>query len=78
MISFGRKLSLLFTIKNSCALIGCKSYILILSNDFYLQNIVKKLGMSTEVAQHFALFEMEEYNFGKSKIFGVNNSIQSN
>ena len=34
---------------------------------FYLilQNIVKKLGMSTEAAQHFALFEIEEYNFGK-------------
>ena len=35
----------------------------------YLQNIVKKLGMSTEVAQHFALFEMEEYNFGKKTLY---------
>ena len=34
----------------------------------YFQNIVKKLGMSTEVAQHFALFEMEEYNFGKKTL----------
>ena len=36
-----------------------------LINTFFLQTVVKKLGLEPDVAENFALFDIEEYNFGK-------------
>ena len=32
---------------------------------FFFQAVIRTLGLDPEVAQHFSLFEIEEYNFGE-------------
>ena len=32
---------------------------------FCFQAVIRTLGLDPEVAQHFSLFEIEEYNFGE-------------